>query len=128
MEFIKDLIERIKTFILESSKLVKALLIILCTLLLSSIIILLVTLPKCSIKKHRKANPIAEEELKVNQEEFFKPKELKLTDDYYYLNEKKLLWNEEDINEYFTLPTEENIKPLSEANEKTIDEILGVAP
>ena len=37
---------------------------------------MLVTLPKRPAKKHKKANPIAEQEQKVNEEEFFKPEEL----------------------------------------------------
>lgn len=133
-EKIKTLCEKIKTFFSTSSKLTLSLLGIVAFLVLSAIIISIVGL-SVSSKNKKNANissflSSSEEDFSqfVQVENFINPQSKKFTQNYYFSRDLKQNWNEKELNEWFTIPNEENIKSLSESNDKIIDNIIGAAP
>lgn len=133
-EKIKTLCEKIKTFFSTSSKLTLSLLGIVAFLVLSAIIISIAGL-SVSSKNKKDANissflSSSEEDFSqfVQVENFINPQSKKFTQNYYFSRDLKQNWNEKELNEWFTIPNEENIKSLSESNDKIIDNIIGAAP
>ena len=51
-----------------------------------------------------------------------------LPKDYTASRTPKDKWNEEDVQEWFTIPTQKEIDSLSKANDNLINEITGAAP
>lgn len=126
--------EKIKTFFSTSSKLTLSLLGIVAFLVLSAIIISIAGL-SVSSKNKKNANissflSSSEEDFSqfVQVENFINPQSKKFTQNYYFSRDLKQNWNEKELNEWFTIPNEENIKSLSESNDKIIDNIIGAAP
>lgn len=133
-EKIKTLCEKIKTFFSTSSKLTLSLLGIVAFLVLSAIIISIAGL-SVSSKNKKNANissflSSSEEDFSkfIQVENFINPQSKKFTQNYYFSRDLKQNWNEKELNEWFTIPNEENIKSLSESNDKIIDNIIGAAP
>lgn len=133
-EKIKTLYEKIKNFFSTSSKLTLSLLGIICFLVLSAIIISIVGL-NLNSKNKNKANISSflssqEEDFSqfVQVENFINPQSKTFTQNYYFSRDLRQKWNEQELNEWFTVPNEENIKSLSESNDKIINNIIGAAP
>lgn len=133
-EKIKMLCKKIKTFFSTSSKLTLSLFGIVAFLVLSAIIISIAGLSVNS-KNKKNANfssflSSSEEDFSqfVQVENFINPQSKKFTQNYYFSRDLKQNWNEKELNEWFTIPNKENIKSLSESNDKIIDNIIGAAP
>lgn len=121
MKLFDEAKERIRNFIEENSKL---------TATVIALFVLLVVLGLFALMfggriRAKKALP-AEDFTK--REEFFPPQQAALTDDYYFSRVTGEKWSNEERDRWFTLPDEQNLKKLGEANDDISDKILEAAP
>ncbi len=56
------------------------------------------------------------------------PKEPGYTGDYLFANTPRAKWTQEEVDEWFTVPTGENLDRLSASNDQVIKKILEAAP
>ena len=122
-EKIKEIFNSIKKFICSSSKLTLTLLGIAVFLVASALIILIAN----SKPKKKTAKPLSTKNF-TQTEEFFKPKNLTFTKDYYFYREGNEIWSEEQVDEWFSTPDEKTVEELSNSNDKIVDDIIGAAP
>ena len=92
--------------------------ILLCLILLAAAV---------SSEKKKKAQPVQEEGLVIN-EQLLIPNGPELPRDYTLSRQTKEKWTDEDVEPWFTTPSEKEINALSQSNENMINEIIKAAP
>lgn len=109
--------------IINSSKLIKYVLLILLLFFVSALIIISVS----SSDKNKKNVMSFNEDFKLIQP-LVLPQESVLPDDYYLVRPKNYQWTEEDVNRWFTSPDGNILDELHKANNQMVNDILEVAP
>ncbi len=122
-EKIKEIFCSVKKFIHSSSKLNLTLFGIAVFLVASAVVILIAN----SKPKRKNTKPPSVKNF-IQTEEYFKPKDLTFTKDYYFYRESNGAWNDEQADEWFSAPDKKTVEELSDSNDKIIDDIIGAAP
>ncbi len=112
-------IEKIGDYLNEHKKVALGIIIGLALLLLILIIGMLASGKKTSIPST----------LSHNQEDpFMLPQNTTVTEDYYYSRTTGEKWDEEQVNQWFTIPGTATVEELGRDNDVLVQEILGAAP
>lgn len=117
-EKLHSLYEAIKNFYEENKKISLIIVGLFCVILISIIILL----------AYQKKEKKIEEKKIILTEELVIPNGSELPKDYNINRKNKENWNKQDSEEWFTIPSENEIKNLSKSNDKIIEDIIGVAP
>ena len=123
-EKIDDLVDFVKT-----KKYVALTCIILVVFTICAFIIF--TAHACSVpakKEEKKVRTATVMEKFTPDQDIIKPDGPQTQNGYALSRNPKPQWTEKEIEEYFTVPNEENLEDLKKANDNLIDEILGAAP
>ena len=124
MEIIDNIKANAEDFIEKNSKLTVAIICILIFLSLTAIFILLGSLGNDkAIKKIE-----LPEEVFSKKEEFLPPADIKMTEDYYFSRITEDTWSDEELNRWFSVPNDSNMKALEDANDTLINKITEAAP
>ena len=124
MEIIDNIKANAEDFIEKNSKLTVAILCILIFLSLTAIFILLGSLG--NDKAIKKID--LPEEVFSKKEEFLPPADIKMTEDYYFSRITEDTWSDEELNKWFSVPNDSNMKALEDANDTLINKITEAAP
>ena len=124
MEIIDNIKSNAQEFIQKNSKLTAAILCILLFLSLAAIFLLI-----GSAGSGRKAKTIElPQEIFSKKEEFLPPADIKMTEDYYFSRITEDKWSDEELNRWFSLPNDTNMKALEDANDMLMNKITEAAP
>ena len=124
MEIIDNIKANAEDFIEKNSKLTVAIICILIFLSLTAIFILL-----GSIGNDKTIKKIdLPEEVFSKKEEFIPPADIKMTEDYYFSRITEDTWSDEELNRWFSVPNDSNMKALEDANDTLINKITEAAP
>lgn len=124
MEIIDNIKANAEDFIEKNSKLTVAIICILIFLSLTAIFILL-----GSIGNGKPVKKIElPEEVFSKKEEFLPPADIKMTEDYYFSRITEDTWSDEELNRWFSVPNDSNMKALEDANDTLINKITEAAP
>lgn|SRR5574344_108000 len=98
--------------------------------LLISILIVFMTLCAIAVLLFQRNKPriLTEQKKLVLDQSLLVPKGPAVPDDYITSRKTPEKWNEDDVEKWFTLPDNHEVKKLGESNDKIIDEIIGDAP
>ena len=119
MGALNNSIEKISDFLNEHKKLALGIIIGLALLLLILIIGMV-----ASGKKETVPSKISH-----NQEDpFMLPQNTTVTEDYYYSRTTGEKWDDEQVNQWFTIPGTATVEELGRDNDVLVQEILGAAP
>lgn len=124
MEIIDNIKANAEDFIEKNSKLTVAIICILIFLSLTAIFILLGNLG--NDKAIKKID--LPEEVFSKKEEFLPPADIKMTEDYYFSRITEDAWSDEELNRWFSVPNDSNMKALEDANDTLINKITEAAP
>ena len=124
MEIIDNIKANAEDFIEKNSKLTVAIICILIFLSLTAIFILLGSLG--NDKAIKKID--LPEEVFSKKEEFLPPADIKMTEDYYFSRITEDTWSDEELNKWFSVPNDSNMKALEDANDTLINKITEAAP
>ena len=124
MEIIDNIKANAEDFIEKNSKLTVAIICILIFLSLTAIFILLGSLG--NDKAIKKID--LPEEVFSKKEEFLPPADIKMTEDYYFSRITEDTWSDEELNRWFSIPNDSNMKALEDANDTLINKITEAAP
>lgn len=91
------------------------------------VIFICIILLTCSIKKDRNKEVETKDEIVLTQTPVI-PQNPSLSKDYNIARKTEREWSEEEIEEWFTIPSQKEIDSLSRTNENIINEITGAAP
>lgn len=125
MEIIDNIKTNIEDFIKQNSKITFVILCIFIFLSLASIFILI---GNGNIKNGKTKYAELPEEVFSKKEEFLPPADIKMTEDYYFSRITEDKWTEDELNRWFSMPNDTNLKALEDANDKLIDKITEAAP
>ncbi|MCQ2592973.1 MAG: hypothetical protein MJ188_09345 [Treponema sp.] len=129
-----DIVDKIKTFSQTTiEKLTgfyeenKKLSIVIIGLIISILILLLLVLSLAGKSKNQKG---AEKEkvLYTLTEPLLVPNGPEIEESYTITRDKKEKWSEEEVKQWFTIPSEKDIESLKKTNDRLISDILGAAP
>ena len=126
-EKIKDKISEIVDTLTEWIEENKKLAILAGSLILVILLCLILLAAAASSAKKKKAKPVEEEGLVIN-ENLLIPNGPELPRDYTLSRQTKEKWTDEDVEPWFTLPSEKEINALSQSNDNMVNEIIKVAP
>ncbi|HBG66873.1 MAG TPA: hypothetical protein DDW78_10430 [Treponema sp.] len=124
MELIDNVKDSIQNFIEENSKLTAAIIAIFLLLIVSGTAVLLLRGKTGTGGRSVRLPP----ETFTETEEFLKPEQVNLTEDYYFSRISPDNWSDAERERWFTPPDEQNMQELGKANDKIIDTILEAAP
>lgn len=125
MEIIDNIKTNIEDFIKQNSKITFVILCIFIFLSLASIFILI---GNGNTKNGKTKYAELPEEVFSKKEEFLPPADIKMTEDYYFSRITEDKWTEDELNRWFSMPNDTNLKALEDANDKLIDKITEAAP
>ena len=126
-ENIKDKFSEIKDAVLDWIDENRKLAIIIAALILLILICLLLLAATTSSSKKKKTESANTNELIIN-EQLLIPNGPELPRDYTLSRQTKEKWTDEDVEPWFTTPSEKEINALSQSNENMINEIIKAAP
>jgi hypothetical protein len=124
MEKIDEAVEKIKKFVSEKGKLTVMLCTIFILLFICGIIAMIV---QCATKP-RKVQLIPEVQPSISTDSLIPPEYGSLTEDYYFSRISSDKWSPEDVDRWFTEPTDSAIDNLESANDALVNDITGAAP
>ncbi len=124
---IKEKISEIKDTVIDWIDENRKLAIIIASMILLILICLLLLAAATSSSKKKKSEPVNKNELIIN-EQLLIPNGPELPRDYTLSRQTKEKWNEEDVEPWFTTPSEKEINALSQSNNNMINEIIKAAP
>lgn len=116
---IKSLYTRVKDFCFENTKIAIIIGLLILLILLCIILFISTTGKK---KETEEIEPI------VLSQPLIIPEGPVLPKDYNISRKTENNWSEEEISEWFTVPSEKEIDALSKTNDNMINEIIGAAP
>lgn len=122
MEFLDNILDKIRDVFVENTKLLIVVVSGLLFVLIGSVCLAVV---ECTESKKR---PSTAEETYNPTDSFVPPKADAMLDDYYFSRETSDSWSQEEIDEWFTKIDEDAVDSLSKSNDNIINEIIGVAP
>ena len=126
-EKIKDKISEIVDTLAEWIEENKKLAILAGSLILVILLCLILLAAAASSAKKKKTKPVEEESLVIN-ENLLIPNGPELPRDYTLSRQTKEKWTDEDVEPWFTLPSEKEINALSQSNDNMVNEIIKAAP
>lgn len=121
MDF-QELLDALKDFLEENRKLA----LIMCGGITLMLILLLLAI--CLQNSSKKKNNIPEAKKLVLEQPLLVPDGPTVPKGYIYSRTTEKNWSDEQIEEWFTLPDEEEVEKLGHANDRIINEIIGAAP
>lgn len=113
---------KIKDFF-EEKKMAAIVITVLVTLFFIALIIFV-----CQPFTQKKMNLIQEEMPLVQDQKLILPENASTQTQYALSREPQEKWTKEQAQKYFTLPTQEELKNLENANDDLVDQILGSVP
>ena len=122
MQDFNEILENIKFFLQENKKKT----IFICSLLIFMTFCALIVLSISGRKK--KLPPIEPQKELVIDQKLLIPDGPVVPDGYITERKTQKNWSEDDIEKWFTTPTEQEIQKLSDTNDRTVSEIIGAAP
>lgn len=122
MQDFNEILENIKFFLQENKKKT----IFICSLLIFMTFCALIVLSISGKKK--KLPPIEPQKELVIDQKLLIPDGPVVPDGYITERKTQKNWSKEDIEKWFTTPTEQEIQKLSDTNDRTVSEIIGAAP
>ncbi|MBR1912210.1 MAG: hypothetical protein IJ828_07625 [Treponema sp.] len=128
MEIIDNIKANAEDFVKKNSKLTVAILCILIFLSLTAIFILIGTAGSRSSSEKKMKNLNLPEEVFSKKEDFLPPADIKMTEDYYFSRITEDTWSDEELNRWFSMPNDSNMKSLEDANDALINKITEAAP
>ena len=123
MSFLKEAFEKIKILIDEHKKQT----VILCGILIFMTICAVFILIFSNISFNKKDSFQIPEKLYLS-EKLLLPKNSLENQNYIQSRKTPEKWSKEEAEKYFTLPSQSEVKKLSDSNKKIINEILGATP
>ena len=124
MEIIDNIKANAEDFVRKNSKLTAVILCIFVFLSLAAIFILI-----GSTGSNKKVKTISlPEEVFTKKDEFMPPADIKMTEDYYFSRIAGDSWSDEELNRWFSMPNDSNMKALEDANAKLINKITEAPP
>jgi len=118
-EKINSLYEKVKDFCMEN-KMIS--IIIACLIAVILICIILLTCTVGHNKPEPDPEPVTLTQPLVNPDGPALPK------DYNISRKTEKNWSDEEVSEWFTVPSEKEIEALSKSNDNMVNEIIGAAP
>ncbi|MBQ5470916.1 MAG: hypothetical protein IIT58_02805 [Treponema sp.] len=122
MQDFNEILENIKFFLQENKKKT----IFICSLLIFMTFCAVIVLSISGKKK--KLPPIEPQKELVIDQKLLIPDGPVVPDGYITERKTQKNWSKEDIEKWFTTPTEQEIQKLSDTNDRTVSEIIGAAP
>ena len=122
MQDFNEILENIKFFLQENKKKT----IFICSLLIFMTFCAVIVLSISGKKK--KLPPIEPQKELVIDQKLLIPDGPVVPDGYITERKTQKNWSEDDIEKWFTTPTEQEIQKLSDTNDRTVSEIIGAAP
>ena len=120
MDF-KELLNKIKAFYEENSR--NVLLIGGASIIVIILIILIILIAVNSTKKI----DIIDKEIVLTETQII-PNGPEIQKDYVISRKSKEMWNDDEVSEWFTVPSLKDVENLGKANESLVNDILGNAP
>lgn len=118
-EKIISLYDRVKSFCVEN----KTISIVIGALIF--VIIICIILLTCSVGQKKETEEI---EPIVLTQPLVTPEGPVLPKDYNITRKTDKSWNETEVSEWFTVPSEKEVEALSKSNDNMVNEIIGAAP
>ena len=119
MGALNNSIEKISDFLNEHKKLALGIIIGLALLLLILIIGMVASGKKESISSKVSNN---------HEDPFMLPQNTTVTEDYYFSRTTGEKWDQEQVDQWFTIPGTATVEELGRDNDTLVQEILGAAP
>ncbi len=114
--------KKIESFLKTNRRITLTLCAILIFMTLSAIVVLV-----CSKFQHKEIHKDAEKTLVIDQKLLI-PQGPTVSSEYDTTRKTEKQWSQEEIGKWFTIPNEQELQKLSDANDRTISDILGAAP
>lgn len=121
MDF-QELLDNFRDFLEENRKLA----IIMCAGLSALLVLLLIVV--CIQSSSKKKKNLPEEKKLVLEQPLQIPDGSTVPKGYIYSRNTEKSWNDQQVEEWFTLPDAEEVEKLGHANDRIINEIIGAAP
>ena len=114
--------KKIESFLKTNRRTTLTICAILIFMTLSAIVVLI-----CSKLQHKAPHKAAERTLVIDQKLLI-PQGPTVSSEYDTTRKTEKQWSQEEISKWFTIPNEQELQKLSDANDRTISDILGAAP
>ncbi len=114
--------KKIESFLKTNRRTTLTICAILIFMTLSAIVVLI-----CSKLQHKDPHKAAERTLVIDQKLLI-PQGPTVSSEYDTTRKTEKQWSQEEISKWFTIPNEQELQKLSDANDRTISDILGAAP
>lgn len=114
--------KKIESFLKTNRRITLTICAILIFMTLSAIVVLV-----CSKFQHKEIHKDAEKTLVIDQKLLI-PQGPTVSSEYDTTRKTEKQWPQEEIGKWFTIPNEQELQKLSDANDRTISDILGAAP
>lgn len=114
--------KKIESFLKTNRRITLTICAILIFMTLSAIVVLV-----CSKFQHKEIHKDAEKTLVIDQKLLI-PQGPTVSSEYDTTRKTEKQWSQEEIGKWFTIPNEQELQKLSDANDRTISDILGAAP
>jgi len=124
MSSMSDIVKAVKQFVSEKGKVTVTIAAILIVLFISACITGIV---QCATRPP-KAVTIQVKEPTVTSDNLLTPENGSLTEDYYFSRIAKDKWSDQEVDRWFTEPTDNAVDMLKEDNDKLVNDITGAAP
>lgn|SRR5574344_802781 len=124
MQQIDEVVDTVKKFVSEKGKLTVTLCAILIVLFVSAVIVGIV---QCANRPQKRVT-IPEVETAVSTDDMLKPAYGSLTEDYYFSRISGNKWTDEEVERWYTKPSEYEVDKLESANDALVNTITGAAP
>ena len=119
----QDVIERIREFIEENTKLT----VCVCAILVLMVVFAIIVSPFSSASTKSKEK-IVQEETFVPDQDILLPPEQSWEDEYHISREAKDRWDEAEALQWYHEPTVQDADSLGRANDALVEKIIGAAP
>lgn len=124
MDF-QEVKENIKDFFSDSTKKTICICFLLVIMTFCALVILFIQFAKLDSKKSENSD----EQIKlVLDQELLVPNGPEIPNDYETNRKTPDKWSKDDVQKWFTLPDEQELKKLGESNDNIIEKITGAAP
>lgn len=120
---IKETVKKIQSFLQKDTK--KTL--IACGILIFLCLCAIIALAVSSSNKKEKQKLLKEQPLVLDQHLLI-PSAPGIPDEYITTRKTEKNWKEDEIEKWFTLPDEDEVQKLGDANDRIIQDIIGAAP
>lgn len=120
---VQETLDKFQDFLLENRK---KTVIICCTLILLMLIVVVIMM--ASEGNASRKNKKADAQKLVLDQPLMSPAGPVVPEGYITTRKTEKNWSEEEIEKWFTLPSQEEVEQLGQANDRIIQDIIGAAP